>query len=101
MALIDENHATVAENSRQFWEDELKNTRILFFEIDKIIYGLSHDHRKSYSMNTGQDVINVTKQDLPSLIDSRSKLKKQIEELEAKLGIVDTSPAFIQGVPGW
>ena len=101
MALIDENHAALTEDSRQFWENEYQNTKILINDLDMIIHGLSHDQRKSYQMNTGQDVVNVTKQDLPSLINSRKQLRKELEELEAKLGIGESSPILTQAVPKW
>ena len=103
MALINDSHATLAEEQKKFWEDALKNTRILFFELDKAIYALTQDERKSYSMDTGQTTINVTRQDLPSLIDRREKLKNQIEELEEKLGIsqIEDKPQLMQGNPAW
>ena len=103
MAIIDEGHATLADDPRKFWEDTLKNTRILFFELDKAIFVLTHEERKSYSIDTGQTSMNVTRQDLPSLIDRREKLKKQIEELEDKLGLSEESqrPKIVQAVPGW
>jgi hypothetical protein len=103
MALISNDHVTLADDQKKFWEDTLKNTRILFFELDKAIFALTHDDIKSYSIDTGQTSQNVTKQDLPSLIDRREKLKKQIEEIEEKLGITVESdkPHFFQAVPQW
>jgi len=99
--LVNDNHATIAEDSRAFWEDALKNARINYFQLDKLIYELTNDQKKIYSMDTGQDSVNITKQDLPSLIDRKTKLRKEIEELEIKLGYVDNSPRISQGVPGW
>jgi hypothetical protein len=103
MALISDNHATLADDQKKFWEDTLKNTRILFFELDKAIFALTNDDMKSYSIDTGQTSINVTRQDLPGLIDRREKLKKQIEEIEDKLGISvePEKPHFFQAVPEW
>jgi hypothetical protein len=101
MALIDADNPVTLEDQKKFWEDTLKNTRVLLFNLDKIIYGLTHDERKSYSMDTGQTTINVTRQDLPSLIDRREKLLKQIEDLEEKIGITEPPPKILQGVPGW
>jgi len=100
MAIISSNHATLAEDQKKFWEDTLTNTRILYFELDKAIYALMQDEKKSYSMDSGQTTINVTTHDLPSLIDRREKLKNQIEELEEKLGI-NAQPQMFQGVPAW
>ena len=101
MALIVDDHPASMEDSKKFWEDALKNARILYFEIDKAIYNLSRDDKKSYSMDTGQNSINVTRHDLPSLLDRRQKLRKEIEELEEKLGVSDSAPVLVQGVPGW
>ena len=104
MALLNDSHATIAEDQKKFWADTLQNTRILFFELDKAIYTLTQEERKTYSMNTGDGSnINVTFQDVPSLIDRREKLKNQIEELEEKLGIpqLNGQSKLFQGVPGW
>jgi hypothetical protein len=103
MALISNSHATLADDQKKFWEDTLKNTRILFFELDKAIFLLEQDNSKSYSMDTGQTTISYTHHDLPALIDRREKYKKQIEEIEDKLGISVESerPRFFQAVPGW
>lgn len=103
MALINASHETLADDQLKFWEDTLKNTRILFFELDKAIYALTQDEKKSYSMDTGQNTINVTVHDLPALIDRREKLKKQIEELEEKLGVtqIEEPPKIFQGNPAW
>jgi hypothetical protein len=103
MALISNSHVTLADDQKKFWEDTLKNTRILFFELDKAIFLLEQDDTKSYSMDTGQTSINYTYHDLPSLIDRREKYKKQIEEIEDKLGISvkPERPRFFQAVPEW
>jgi len=103
MALINNSHVTLADEQKKFWEDTLKNTRMIFFELDKAIYALTQDEKKSYSLDTGQNTINVTTHDLPALIDRREKLKNQIEELEEKLGItqIEEKPKILQGVPSW
>jgi hypothetical protein len=103
MALINGSHATLAEDQKTFWEDALKNARILYFELDKAIYALMQEERKSYSMDTGQTTINVTRQDLPALLDRRGKIAKEIEELEEKLGInqIEEKPQILQGNPAW
>jgi len=100
MALIDSDNPVTIEDQKKFWEDTLTNTRALLFNLDKIIYGLTHEERKSYSMDTGQTTINVTMQDMGSLIDRREKLLKQIEDLEDKLGLNQKTQIF-QGVPSW
>jgi hypothetical protein len=103
MALINANHETLVEDQKKFWEDALKNSRILFFELDKAIYALTQEERKSYSRDNGKTSVNVTLNDLPSLIDRREKLKRQIEELEDKLGIsqIAEKPKLFQGNPAW
>jgi hypothetical protein len=103
MALISDSHVTLADDQKKFWEDTLKNTRILYFELDKLIFLLEQDNTKSYSMDTGQTTVNYTYQDLPALIDRREKYKKQIEEIEDKLGITvePEKPHFFQAVPNW
>lgn len=103
MALINDSHSTLAEDQKKFWEDALKNSRIIYFELDKAIYSLTQEEKKSYSMDTGQTTINVTRQDLPALLDRRGKLKNEIEELEEKLGInqIEQKPQLLQGNPAW
>jgi hypothetical protein len=101
MALVNSDHATSSDNSRKFWEDTLKNDYANLFQVQKLIYQLTQDPKKSYSTDTGQNTINVSKQDLPSLLDREKSLKKQIEELEEKLGIIDNSAFLSQAVPTW
>jgi len=98
--LIDESHPVTAEDQRKFWEDTLANSRVLLFNLDKAILALTKEERKQYSMDTGQTTINVTLQDLPSLIAQRDRLIKQIDDLEDKLGLNNT-PGLFQGVPQW
>ena len=99
--LIDETSRAALENEKTFWNDTLINTRLLLFSVDKAIYALTQDDKKSYSMDTGQTTINVTLQDLPGLIDRREKLIKQIDDLEDKLSIAKTQTLIIQGIPQW
>ncbi len=103
MALINDSHTTLAEDQKKFWEDALKNSRMIYFELDKAIYSLTQEEKKSYSIDTGQTSMNVTRQDLPALLDRRGKLKAEIEELEEKLGInqIKQKPQLLQGNPAW
>ena len=98
--LIDENCPITQQSQRAFWEDELKNKKILSVALDKAIYALLQDDRKTYSMDTGQTTINVTRHDLPSLMNQQKEVTKQIEYLEDKLGLNNT-PGLFQGVPQW
>jgi hypothetical protein len=61
---------------------------------------LLREEKKSFSMDTGQTTINVTRQDVPALIDRRGKLIKEIEDLEEKLS-VDQPAILFQGNPAW
>jgi len=88
MALIVDSHPALGEDSKKFWMDALQNARILYFEIDKAIYALANNEIKNYSMDTGQTSVNVTRHDLPQLIDRRKQLRKEIEELEEIRGKV-------------
>lgn len=101
MALIAENHPASSGSPDQFWKDELDNSRILLFELDKAIYTLSQKGIYSYSINTGQDIQNVTRYDLPQLYTRRKDLMKQIEELELKLGITKPEISAYQVTPVW
>ena len=101
MSLINENHETLTEDFRQFWEDTLKNKKALHFEYEKAIYALLHEQKKSYSIDTGQNSINVTRQDVSALKRDLQKLEEEIEYLEEKMGIVKPAPAMVQGVPKW
>jgi hypothetical protein len=103
MALISGNHPALAEDQRKYWEDELKNTRILLADLNQLILKLEHEELKSYGMDTGQNNISITRQDLPSLIDRREKLIKQIECLEDKLvkNNLPEKQKLFQAVPQW
>jgi len=98
--LIDNNSPITTQSQREFWEDELRNKRILSVALDKAIYSLLQDDKKTYSMDTGQTTINVTRHDLPSLMNQQKEVAKQIENLEDKLGLNNKTTVF-QGVPGW
>jgi hypothetical protein len=101
MALITENHPALSGESEKFWDDELNNSRILLFELDKAIFAFNHKNVQQYTIDDGQDHITVHKYDLPSLYDKREKLIKQIQELEAKLGKDPPVQKVFQVVPLW
>ena len=98
--LIDENHPAAGVSSRRYWMDTLENKRILHYELQKAIYALTKDNKKSYSMDTGQTTINVTMHDLPSLYDRLGRIEKEIADLEDQLGLNKKSAMF-QGVMSW
>ena len=101
MALIAENHPALSGDPAQFWKDELDNSRILLYELDKAIHALTKKEIRQYTINTGQDAQTVTRQDLPQLYDRRNFLIKQIGELEIKLGIGESQGAIYQVTPEW
>jgi hypothetical protein len=103
MALISDNHPALADNQRKYWDDELKNTKILLADLNQLIFKLEHEEIKAYGMDTGQNNISTTRQDLPSLIDRREKLIKQIKDFEDMLGInqLPEKQKMFQAVPQW
>jgi len=101
MAVIDPNHPALTGDPNQFWKDELKNSRIILYELDKAIHALTKKEIRQYTINTGQDSQTVSRQDLPQLYDRREKLLKEIEELEIKTGEKETDAAIYQVVPEW
>lgn len=98
MALIAENHPALSGDSRQFWRDELANSRILLYELDKAIHALTKKEIHHYTINTGQDSQTVTRQDLPNLYVRREALIKEIAGLEDK---IEPKQKLFQVVPEW
>ena len=102
MALIDPNHPALQGDENQFWKDEYDNSRILLYELNKAIKALMEGGIKQYSLNTGQDSMTVTRQDLPQLLERREKLLNLIVDYENKLGINQkTEQSLFQVVPEW
>jgi hypothetical protein len=97
MPIIEPGHPALVETPGQSWADSVKNTRIILFELDKAIAALTKNEVKTYSVNTGQNIISATRQDLPLLIKARQDLIAQIQELEA-LADAD-APHAMQVVP--
>jgi hypothetical protein len=101
MALICDDHPVLSDNSQDFWRDELKNTKILLFELDKAINTLNKNEIKSYTIDTGQDHYTVQRNDLPQLYMQRQALLKQISELEIKAGEDVPVEKIYRVVPSW
>jgi hypothetical protein len=101
MALIFDDHPAITGNSIDYWKDELKNSRILLFELDKAINALTKREIKSYTIDTGQDHLTVQRNDLPQLYMQRQALIKQIQELEIKTGEDIPIDKTHQAVPLW
>ena len=98
MPLIDDSSPANDQTSREYWEDELKNSRILLYEINKAIQVLSSGNHQSYTLDTGQSRQTVTRLDLNSLFLQRDNLINQISNLENKLGY---SKSVKQVIPLW
>jgi len=101
MPVIDEKHPALSGDPNQLWKDELSNSRILLYELNKAIHALTKKEIRQYTINTGQDVQTVTRHDLPSLLEQRKKLLKDIKELEIELGIGEPQGAAYQVTPVW
>jgi hypothetical protein len=98
MALIAENHPALSGDPKQFWRDELNNSRILLYELDKAIHALTKKEITHYTINTGQDSQTVTRHDLPNLYTRRAALLNEIQNLEDR---VNPKPKLVQVVPEW
>jgi hypothetical protein len=97
MALIQADHPAINQSSRQFWQDELDNARILLADTNQRIHLLEVE---SYSLNTSQNATSVKRSDLNALSTHRDRLLKQIAELEALLGVgIEYGPVAAQVVP--
>jgi hypothetical protein len=103
MAIIDADNPAIAGNDRQYWQDQLQNSRILLFELDKAILALERQETESYTLDTGQSTITVRRQNLPELIKQRAALLKQTQDISAIIEELDSAAGgfFTQVVPGW
>jgi hypothetical protein len=101
MASIVDEHPALSGDQNQFWRDELNNSKILLYELDKAIYSFNHKNIQIYTYNDGQSHITVHKYDLPSLYDRREKLIKTIQDLEIITGDGEPQQKSIQVVPSW
>jgi len=98
MAVLDENHPALSGSAADSWQDVIKNSRIILFELDKAIIALMREGVRSFSLNTGMTTQNVTNQDLPVLIQRRNDLLEQIKKLES----FNAPPAIkTRVIPAW
>jgi hypothetical protein len=96
--IIDDNSKALGQSSQQYYSDELENSRILLFEVDKAIFAITSGNHHSYTINSGQSTQTVTRENISELIKSRDDLLYTISELECRLNI---KKAVIHAVPGW
>jgi len=99
MSLLDENHSSNTQTSKEYWEDELKNSRVLLFKINEAINTISSNSHQSYTLDTGQSRQTVTRIDLPQLIQQRNNLIDTIRKIELYLG--EGRPNVKQVRPDW
>jgi hypothetical protein len=100
MALIEPGNPAVFGNEKQFWEDQLKNTRVLLFELDKAILALERGEEESYTVDTGQTNFTVRRQNLPELIRQRASLISQMQSINTAIETIDSAGGnFVQVVP--
>jgi hypothetical protein len=100
MALIEPENPAISGNEKQFWEDQLKNTRILLFELDKAILALERGSEDSYTLDTGQTTFTVHQKNLPELIRQRASLVSQMESISATIETLNSAgDNFVQVVP--
>jgi hypothetical protein len=100
MAIIEAGHPALSGNDRQFWQDQLQNSRVLLYELDKAILALQRQEIESYTIDTGQLNQTVRRVNLPELIKQRAALLKQIQDITTMIENIDCAGAgFIQVVP--
>lgn len=87
MPIIEIDNPAADENSCEYWQNELANSKILLYEINKAILAITQTNIQRYTLDTGQSSHTVVRADLPALIEQRDQLKKSIREIELYLGI--------------
>jgi hypothetical protein len=85
--ILDPAHPALAGDSMQFWRDELANSKILLYEIDRAIQYLSANRLGRYTIDTGQDMQTVQYHDIGALHTQRENLIRRIYKIETYLGI--------------
>lgn len=99
MSLLDDTHSSYTQTSKEYWEDELKNSRVLLFQINQAISTISSGSHQEYTLDTGQTRQTVKRVDLPALIDRRNNLMGYIRQLE--LYLREGRPNVKQVRPDW
>lgn len=100
MALIEAGNPAATGTNRDYWQDQLRNSRVLLFELDKAILTLERQETEQYIFDTGQTQITVRRVNLPELIRQRAALLQQLQQIETMLDNIDNAGGnFIQVVP--
>lgn len=88
---------TPKQTSREFWQDELQNLRVLLYKYDQAIADLVSGKISEYRLETGQSMQYVKRSDLSPLQTARESLLVQIDGLETRLN----GGAVSMIAPGW
>lgn len=99
MPTINDPDGASSENSCEYWENELANSKILLYELNKAISAIINTGIQSYTLDTGQSSQTVTRANLAAIIQQRNELISQIREIELYLGI--GKPGVQQVRPGF
>jgi hypothetical protein len=87
MALIDPNNHVVHESAEQTRADYLTNLKINRHAVQKAIFELTKVGIKSYTMDTGQNVVTVSRNDLGTLRETLKTLNELIVEGDTGNGV--------------
>jgi hypothetical protein len=98
MPSIDDKSNVLLETTTEYYQNTLNNSRILLFELDKAILSISRGGHHSYTINSGQSIQTVTRENLIDIIKQRDDLLYTISMLEERLNI---RQAVIHACPGW
>lgn len=97
--VIDESFETNKETSEKFWQDELKNLKILLIKYNQAISALLEGGVAEYTLETGQSRQTVKRTDLNMLYSARSRIMGEIATLESRLKVGGSR--CVQMAPGW
>ena len=87
MAIIDPSSPILNDDNCTFWQDELKNLKILLLEVEKGLLFLAGNKTQSYKLSTGQTDQTVQRLNFNELNTMRLDLITQIRDIELMLGI--------------
>jgi len=91
--VIDREHPALQGSPENFIKDEIDNSKILLYEIDKAILFLTKNKYARYTIDTGQDQMSIQYHDLSALREWRKQLVDEIAELQDQRA--DRPSAFI------
>jgi hypothetical protein len=98
MALIDPDNPAVKQSAESVRDDYYKNLIINREAVQKAILALTLDPRKSYTFDSGQNTVTVSRQDLGSLRQMLQTLTELINDAQMSGGV---SGQLVQVTPSW